>query len=124
MGITATLCRVDDDGRLVFEGEEAEELGLDENGYLQLDKAWAPLQTMLASVTSTDAFNEEQLGSDDVARLAKVLKTLTWQKALTTCEMPDAEDWPQEELQPYFEGFRVLVLAAAEEGSGLLCEMT
>lgn len=119
MGVNAKVCRVDDEDRVVFEGEESEELGLDDEGYLPLDKSWGALQTMIASVTAIDLFMKEALSATEVGRLAKVLKPLPWRKAVDTCEPPDDEDL--EEIEGYFTAFRTLVLAASEEGRGLRC---
>jgi hypothetical protein len=120
MGITAKMCRVDEDERVVFDGEEADALGLDDEGYLALDKSWGALQTMVVSVTAIDPFAEELLDASKVEALARVLKPLIWRKALDTCEVPEHED--PEDLKVHFIAFRNLVLAAADEGSGLRCE--
>jgi hypothetical protein len=120
MGMTATVCRIDEDGRIVFDEDNDQELGLDDDGRLDLDQSWGALQTMLESVTSTDLFEGEALEAPDVVRLAKVLKSLVWKTALEECEFPEDEDLDY--VKPYFKSLRKLVLAAAEEGSGLRFE--
>jgi hypothetical protein len=122
MGETAKMCRVDDDDRVVFDGEEADGLDLDDEGYLDLDKSWSALQTMVTSVTAIDPFGEDALDASKVEALARVLKPLIWRNAVDACEMPEGED--PDELKPYFISFRNLVMAAANEGSGLRCEFS
>jgi hypothetical protein len=116
MSITAQICRVDEEGRIVFQDDDD---FVDEDGYLWLDR-WQGLQTMLNSVTAIDLFSQESLDSSDVGRLAKVLRPLIWSKALDTCEAP--EDHDPEYLEEIWGLFRDLVLAAADEGSGLRCD--
>jgi hypothetical protein len=120
MSDTAKVCQVDEDDRLVFDADEAEDLGLDDDGFLSLEKSWQGLQTMITSVTAVDLFAQESLDASEVVSLAKVLKPLTWKNAVETCEAPEDEEL--DDMKPSYVAFRTLVLSAAEEGHGLRCE--
>lgn len=120
MGVTAKVCRVDDEDRVVTTGDGDEHaLDLDDDGYLSLDKSWSAVQTMVGSVTAVDLFAKESLDASEVSSLARVLKKLPWGEAVDTCEAPDDEDL--DDVEPYYTAFRELVLHAAKEGSGLRC---
>lgn len=120
MGVTANVCRVDDEDRVVTTGGSDEQsLGLDDEGHLWLDKSWSDLQTMIGSVTAVDLFAKETLDAAEVRSLARVLQPLPWGVAVETCEAPRDEDLDY--VEPYYTAFRELVLHAAEEGSGLRC---
>jgi hypothetical protein len=121
MSVTAKVCRVDDEHRVVMDEGDADELELelDDDGYLSLDKSWGAVQTMIGSVTAVDLFAKEALDSSEVASLARVLKKLPWSEAVDACEAPEDEEL--DDVEYYFTSFRSLVLSAAKEGTGLRC---
>lgn len=106
----------------VHRREPSASLGLDDDGFLELDQSWLALDTMISSVFADEWLSEDGVGSDEVARLAKVLRPLTWAKALDTCETPEHE--ALEEVEGFYEAFRELVLTAAAEGNGIRWDFT
>jgi len=124
MGTTCKIWRVDDEGRLVFEGEEeAEELGLDEDGHLDLDQAWPYLEAICEAAGGVSPFDDESLDEDATKELSTQLRPLKWPDALELAR----DEFPDEDAisyaKPYYQAFRKLVLRASKEGTGLHIEL-
>ncbi len=81
MATTARVCIIDEEDRPVFDDEMCASLGLDDDGFLDLDQSWSALQSMIQSVTAGDFMGQEGVSAEDVSRLAKVLRPMTWTKA-------------------------------------------
>ncbi len=85
---------------------------------VDLDQSGDELGAIVEALGLDDPFTSDELDADEVRRLARTLKPMTWTRVVELAETLGiaAAVCNDDYVRPYYELFRDLVLAAAQAG--------